>query len=74
MQILQAQEEGTLDLDLLTSPERAYLQSGRARSEVAWLAAILEWGDMVPSQLLCPTLWIVGRQKPVAKSQRAYST
>ncbi len=65
--IFRAQDEGTLDLQALTPPERGYLQSGRARSEVGWLTAILTWGDVDPGQLLCPTLWMVGSQNPVAR-------
>ena len=64
--ILRAQGEGTLDLESLTHPERAYLQSARAQHEVPWLTAILDWDEIVPAQLLCPTLWIVGGKNPVA--------
>jgi len=64
--ILRAQEEGNLDVEALTLPERAYLQSGRAGPEVAWLAAMLDWEDIDPGHLPCPTLWIVGRENPVA--------
>ncbi|MBR0882611.1 MULTISPECIES: alpha/beta fold hydrolase [Bradyrhizobium] len=64
--ILKAQEEGSLDVEALTPPERAYLQSGRAGPEVAWLAAMLDWEDIDPGRLLCPTLWIVGRENPAA--------
>lgn len=64
--ILRAQSEGTLDLESLTDPERAYLQSSRAQHEVPWLTAILDWREIVPAQLLCPTLWILGGKNSVA--------
>ncbi|MES5482098.1 alpha/beta hydrolase [Bradyrhizobium sp. INPA03-11B] len=64
--ILRAQSEGTLDLDSLTHPECAYLQSSRAQHEVPWLTAILDWREIVPAQLRCPTLWILGEENSVA--------
>jgi len=64
--IVKAQEDGRLDPEALTPPERAYLQSGRAGPEVAWLTAMLDWEDIDPGHPLCPTLWIVGRENPVA--------
>jgi pimeloyl-ACP methyl ester carboxylesterase len=66
MPILTAQQDGSLDVEALTPPERAYLQSGRAGPEVAWLTAMLDWEDIGPEQLLCPTLWIVGQENPAA--------
>lgn len=64
--ILRAEAEGNLDLDTLTDPERGYLLSGRARHEVPWLTAMLDWSDVGPAQLRCPTLWIVGGKNAVA--------
>ena len=64
--ILRAQEDGSLDVEALTPPELAYLQSGRAGPEVAWLTAMLDWEAIDPGHLPCPTLWIVGRENPAA--------
>ena len=63
--ILKAQEEGNLDVEALTPPERAYLQAAApARRWPGCSDAGL--GDTDPRHLPCPTLWIVGRENPAA--------
>ena len=63
--ILKAQEEGNLDVEALTPPERAYLQAAApARRWPGCSDAGL--GRFDPRHLPCPTLWIVGRENPAA--------
>ncbi|WP_266158104.1 alpha/beta hydrolase [Dyella silvatica] len=70
--ILKAQQDGSLDLASLLPAEQAYLHSGRAGSEIAWLTAILDWRPIDPADLLCSTLWMVGRENsPTLENTRS---
>jgi pimeloyl-ACP methyl ester carboxylesterase len=73
--ILQAQQAGTLDLASLSADDQDELQSGEIPVALAWLSALLEWPAIEPSDLLCPTLWLVGsRNEPALTSLRDYQT
>lgn len=58
--ILQAQNEGTLDVAALSDEDREELQSGEIPVDLAWLSAILDWQAIEPTDLPCPTLWLAG--------------
>jgi pimeloyl-ACP methyl ester carboxylesterase len=58
--IVQAQADGTLDVQLLSPEDQGDLQHGRIPATLAWLSAMLEWATIEPRDLLCPTLWLVG--------------
>lgn len=71
--ILQAQHEGTLDLDLLTPDDREFLQRFNVAAMMAWGRAMLDWPAVEPSDLRCATLWLVGSEDRMALiSARAY--
>jgi pimeloyl-ACP methyl ester carboxylesterase len=58
--ILQAQQQGTLDLPSLTPEDQRSLTQTDIAVEVAWSSAILDWKAIEPADLRCPTLWLVG--------------
>ena len=60
--ILQAQRDGTLDLDQLEIEDREDLEEVEMGVFVAWLTAMLDWGNNEPADLLCPTLWLSGTE------------
>ncbi len=71
--ILQAQREGTLDLDSLTQDDREFLQRFNVAAMMAWGRAMLDWPAVEPIDFLCPTLWLVGSEDRLALiSARAY--
>ena len=37
-------------------------------ADVAWLLAMLDWPDNLPTDVPCPTLWVVGSNNPFAMS------
>jgi pimeloyl-ACP methyl ester carboxylesterase len=58
--ILAAQEAGTLDPTTLAPDEQAALERGGMPVLLAWLGGILDWPALVPADMPCPTLWLVG--------------
>ena len=58
--ILQAQADGTLDVQSLTAEDQVKLKSGVIPLTLGWLGAMLEWATIEPGDLRCPTLWLVG--------------
>lgn len=58
--IIEAARAGTLTLDSLTAQDRATWQTGRIAFTVDLLGAMLGWPPVEPTDLRCPTLWIVG--------------
>jgi pimeloyl-ACP methyl ester carboxylesterase len=60
--ILQAQREGTLDIESLDADERHELQHGNIPLALAWLSAMLDWSAIEPADLRCPTLWLIGSE------------
>ena len=60
--ILQAHQEGTLDLNALDLEDREDLEEVNMAVFVAWLTAMLDWGKVEPADLQCPTFWISGTE------------
>ena len=58
--IVQAQCAVTLDITSLSADDQQDLQEQDIPTSIAWLRAMLEWGAVEPSDLRCPTLWLVG--------------
>jgi pimeloyl-ACP methyl ester carboxylesterase len=69
--ILKSQREGTLDRDSLSKEDLAQLDSGRIPLNLAWLGAILDWRSIVPADLRCPTLWLIGSKNEGAMASFA---
>lgn len=64
--ILQAQEEDTLDITMLSEEDQEQLQQSNVALDLAWLGAMLDWGAIEPADLRCPTLWLVGSENESA--------
>jgi pimeloyl-ACP methyl ester carboxylesterase len=60
--ILQAQREGTLDIETLDEDDRDHLQHGNIPLALAWLSAMLDWRAIEPADLRCSTLWLIGSE------------
>lgn len=72
--ILRAQADGTLDPSTLSEEDREYLAEGNVPITLAWLGAMLDWQPIEPSDLLCPSLWLVGSENEGAMaSVKSYS-
>lgn len=71
--ILQAQSEGTLDLDSLSQADREFLHDLNVPVIMAWGRAMLDWPPFEPADLRCPSLWLVGSEdEPAMASVREY--
>lgn len=71
--IIAAQHNGTLDLATLSADDQQDLQEVDVAVAMAWLSAMLDWGAIEPSDLRCPTLWLVGSANETAMaSVKAY--
>jgi pimeloyl-ACP methyl ester carboxylesterase len=58
--ILAADALGKIDTATLSEPDRATWLTGQVPLRIAWLSAMLEYPKVEPSDMKCPTLWIVG--------------
>ena len=58
--ILQAQRQGTLDLESLPTDDQAMLRDFDVAVILAWVRAMLDWPEVAPADLRCPTLWLLG--------------
>ncbi|MGH2397472.1 MAG: alpha/beta fold hydrolase [bacterium] len=70
--IAQAQLAGTLDLGSLSQDDQDYLHQRNVPVTLAWLSAMLDWTTIEPTDLHCPTLWLVGSENENATSVRKY--
>lgn len=71
--IIQAQSDGTLDLDSLSEDDREFLSSFNVPVMMAWGRAMLEWPSIEPAEVRCPALWLVGSEdQPAMDSAREY--
>ena len=71
--IMQAQLEGTLDLQVLSKEDRDQLQRGDIPIRLATMTAVLDWASIKPGDLLCPALWLIGsRNEAAMASLREY--
>ncbi len=64
--IVQAQRDGTLDLDSLSWEDRDLLSRLNVRVMLGWVKAMLDWPSVEPGDLRCPTLWLIGSEDPHA--------
>ena len=71
--IIQAQREGTLNLEALPDDDCELLQRLNVPVMLGWVSAMLEWPAVGPKDFPCPTLWVVGSEDSYAKeSSRQY--
>lgn len=64
--IIQAQSKGRLDINLLPAHDQEMLQNLNIPAMLGWAPAMLEWPSVEPADFLCPTLWLVGSEDPIA--------
>jgi pimeloyl-ACP methyl ester carboxylesterase len=64
--ILQAQTDGTLDIQSLSEQDQEQLKSGNMPLIVAQGSGMLEWGIIEPADVCCPTLWLAGSKNDFA--------
>ena len=64
--IVQAQRDGTLDLDALTPDDQEFLRHFNVPVMLGWVRAMLDWPAIEPGDFPCPTLWLVGSEDPHA--------
>jgi pimeloyl-ACP methyl ester carboxylesterase len=60
--IVQAQRDGTLDLDSLSQDDQDFLRDFNVPVMLAWVGAMLDWPAIEPADFRCPTLWLVGSE------------
>jgi len=60
--IVQAQRDGTLDLDALSQDDQDFLRRFNVPVMLAWVRAMLDWPAVEPADFRCPTLWLVGSE------------
>jgi pimeloyl-ACP methyl ester carboxylesterase len=60
--ILQAQRDGTLDMNSLTQNDRDFLDHYYVTVMLAWVQAMLDWPVIEPADFRCPSLWVVGSE------------
>ena len=60
--IVQAQRDGTLDLDSLSQDDQDVLRRINVPVVLAWVRAMLDWPAIEPADFRCPTLWLVGSE------------
>jgi pimeloyl-ACP methyl ester carboxylesterase len=60
--IVQAQRNGTLDLDALSQDDRDLVRRLNVPVMLAWVRAMLDWPPIEPADFGCPTLWLVGSE------------
>lgn len=72
--IIEAQREGTLDLNSLSEDEREFMESANVPVIMAWGRAMIDWPAMEPAEVGCPALWLVGSEDgPAMESAREYA-
>jgi pimeloyl-ACP methyl ester carboxylesterase len=70
---VQAQRDGTLDLDALSPEDRDVLRRLNVPAMLGWVKAMLDWPAVEPADFRCPTLWLIGIEDQYAmESFRAY--
>jgi pimeloyl-ACP methyl ester carboxylesterase len=72
--ILQAQRDGTLDLDALDPGDRDFLRHFNVPVMLAWVSAMLDWPAVEPADFRRPALWLVGSEDRYAMvTKEAYA-
>lgn len=71
--ILQARQEGRLDLEALSAEDQDFLQRFDVAVMLGWVKAMLDWPAVEPADFACPTLWLVGSEdRHAMDSVKAY--
>jgi pimeloyl-ACP methyl ester carboxylesterase len=60
--IVQAQRDGTLDLDSLSQEDQDSLRHLNIPVVLGWVRAMLDWPAVEPADFRCPTLWLIGSE------------
>jgi pimeloyl-ACP methyl ester carboxylesterase len=60
--IIQAQRNGTLDLDSLSRDDRELWEDTNVPAMLGWGPAMLNWPPVEPADFHCPVLWLVGSE------------
>jgi pimeloyl-ACP methyl ester carboxylesterase len=60
--ILQAQRDGTLDLESLSQSDQDMIKSFNVPLVLPWVRALLDWPSIEPADFRCPTLWLAGSE------------
>jgi pimeloyl-ACP methyl ester carboxylesterase len=60
--ILQAQQDGILDLTSLSAYDQDFLQTFNVPAMLGWGRAMLDWPSFEPKDFRCPTLWLIGSE------------
>ena len=60
--ILQALQDGRLDLAALPQAEREMLDALHIPAMTGWVRAMLDWPVVAPPDFCCPTLYLVGSE------------
>lgn len=60
--IMQAQQAGRLEIALLSQQDQETLHNLNIPVVMAWSQAMLDWPSIVPADMPCPTLWLVGSE------------
>ena len=60
--IVQAQRDGTLDLDVLSQGDQDLLRRLNVPVMLGWVRAMLAWPAVEPADFRCPTLWLIGSE------------
>ena len=60
--IIQGLQEGNVDPGSLSKEDQDLLSRFDVPVMLAWVRAMLDWPAIVPADLLCPTLWMVGSE------------
>ncbi len=72
--LLPALQAGTLDLATLSKEMQDEWHDLKVPVSLAWFSAMLDWGAVEPTDLRCPTLWLVGSENAVAMASiQAYA-
>lgn len=64
--ILQAQQDGRLDLASLSPGDQEALSCLNVPVMLGWVGAMLDWPSIAPADFRCPMLWLVGSKDPHA--------
>ena len=71
--IIQAQQQGRLDLASLSPVDQETLHSLKVPAMLGWVRAMLDWPEVAPPDFRCPTLYLVGSEdQPAVQSLAEY--
>jgi pimeloyl-ACP methyl ester carboxylesterase len=69
--VMEAHRKGQLDVQSLSETDRATWRRGTVPVSLAWMGAMLDYPPIEPSDMPCPTLWLVGTSNQVAMPSAA---